>query len=54
MDWKMLVGDVMAMATVLTALTALLAELRKWRRPAPVRAKISRPRKPDSDKEDSQ
>jgi hypothetical protein len=47
MDWKTLAGDAMAIATVLTA---LLGELRKWRRPASVRAKTSPPRKIDSDK----
>ena len=50
MDWKTLAGDPMAIATVLTALTALLAELRKWLRPAPLHAKTSPPRKIDSDK----
>ena len=54
MDWKTLAGDPIAMATVLTALTALLAQLRKWRRPASVRAKTSPPRKINSDKEDDE
>jgi len=50
MDWKTFVGDAMAFTTVITALTALLTELRKWRRPASVRAKTSPPRKFNSDK----
>ncbi len=35
MDWGSLAGDATAAAAVLTAMTALLGELRKWRKPPP-------------------